>query len=86
MKSKNTLGVILPIFLFFSTLLVFAASLVTFEILAAFDYPGAVFTSAAGINDHGDVAGIYSDASGIFVRWPTTEPLVRLVRTLSASR
>ena len=41
-----------------------AAASVTFEIVAVIDYPGAVFTSASGIDDHGDVAGIYNSDSG----------------------
>jgi hypothetical protein len=32
---------------------------VTFEILASFDYPGALHTSASGINERGDVVGTF---------------------------
>ena len=64
MRSKNILRAVLPMLLFFSPFPVFAAPSVTFEILATFDYPGAVDTIAGGINDRGDVAGSYFDASG----------------------
>jgi len=83
MKSKNVVHMIVAI-LFSSAFPVLAASSVTIEILAVFDFPGApLFTSAAGINDQGDVAGIYDDALGThgFVRFsdghfsgPITDP------------
>ena len=70
MRIRNS-SIIVPLLFAFSTLPLFAASSVTFEIIAVIDYPGAVFTSASGIDDHGDVAGIYNNDSGIehgFVR------------------
>jgi hypothetical protein len=33
---------------------------------ASFDYPGASFTIPVGINNHGEIAGFYGDAAGIF--------------------
>jgi hypothetical protein len=32
----------------------------------SFDYPGATFTIASAINRHGDIAGYYSDTSGVY--------------------
>src|SRR4051794_4831891 len=49
-------------------LLCFASSLLaapaSFKILTTIDYPGGTNTSLTGINDNGDVAGFYTDASG----------------------
>jgi uncharacterized membrane protein len=48
-------------------LLCFASSLlaapVSFKILTTIDYPGVTNTSVTGINENGDVAGFYTDAS-----------------------
>lgn len=64
MNSKQALRLILPVLLFFPALPALAASSASFEILATFDYPGATYTFASGINDNGDVAGTYTAASG----------------------
>jgi hypothetical protein len=65
--------------LVFSLRQTFADSSVTFEILATFDYPGADSTFAAGLNERGDAAGVYTYSSA------NTLGFIRFLNHLSAS-
>ena len=68
-KSTLQLVIVLPAFSLLPLLRVSAQeqSEASFQILATYDYPGAVgFINSGGINDEGDVAGYYLQPSGDF--------------------
>ena len=75
MKNKHLLFLLVATGLLCPLRPLLAASTITFEIVATFDYPNSYITFANGINDAGVVAGTVItlpnlDASG-FLRYPT---------------
>ncbi|MGI8891186.1 MAG: hypothetical protein ACR2G0_10450 [Chthoniobacterales bacterium] len=72
MKLSQRLVLIATVFLLLPSLQTLAESPVTFEIVASFDYPGAIYTYVTGVNNRGDVSGAYqvlSGASAGFIRY-----------------
>ena len=64
MRSRQQSVVLLVACVLFFGRQMLAQQEVTFEILATFDYPEALDTSASGINESGDVVGSFVDGLG----------------------
>ena len=63
MKPRHAFVLLVMALLLFPGQQTFAEQPVTFEILATFEYPGAITTQVTGINDQGDVSGYFLDQS-----------------------
>src|SRR4030095_5901133 len=59
MRSRQQSVLLLAACVLFFGRQVLAEQEVAFEILASFDYPGALNTSPSGINENGDIVGYF---------------------------
>lgn len=66
MRARNSSFLLLLVCFLALITHVLADSPVTFEILGDFAYPSGTFTEPHAINNNGDMAGYFSDDSGIF--------------------
>lgn len=64
MKTKQLFLLTAAVLVMFPLFRALADPPVTFDLLATFDYPGAISTTTAAMNEHGDVAGYFISATG----------------------